>query len=91
MSNKRKCIKNCNTWNKPTKPLLRNLEIVRITTKENESMNMDMEKGGITMNITMKTLIFISKLPSLLELRATKHLEHSRRKKEIDIIITIIS
>ena len=30
---------------------LLNLTKVRITTKGNESMNMNMEKGGITMNI----------------------------------------
>ena len=30
---------------------LLNLPKVRITTKGNESMNMNMEKGGITMNI----------------------------------------
>ena len=36
---------------------LLNLTKVRITTKGNGSMNMNMEKGGITMNITMMTLI----------------------------------
>ena len=36
---------------------LLNLTKVRITTKRNGSMNMNMEKGDITMNITMMTLI----------------------------------
>ena len=37
---------------------LLNLTKVRITTKGNGSMNKNMEKGRITMNITMMTLIY---------------------------------
>ena len=36
---------------------LLNLRKVCITTKGNGSVNINMEKGGITMNITMMTLI----------------------------------
>ena len=36
---------------------LLNLTKVQITTKRNGSMNLNMEKGGIKMNITMMTLI----------------------------------
>ena len=36
---------------------LLNLIKARITTKGNGSMNMNMEKGGITMNITIMTVI----------------------------------
>ena len=36
---------------------LLNLTKVRFTTNGNGSMNMNMEKGGTTMNITMMTLI----------------------------------
>ena len=51
-------------WNKPTKPFPNKwkgslLNLTKgITTKGNGSMNMNMEKGGITMNITMMTLIY---------------------------------
>ena len=64
---------------------LLNLTKVRITTKGNGSMNMNMEKGGITMNITMA---------SSLALRARKHLcffvSTAGEKIELGIIITII-
>ena len=69
MNDKRKYMKDCcsgkkrKAWNKPAKPFpnkwkrsLLNLIKVRITTKGNGSMNMNMKKGGITMNITMMTL-----------------------------------
>ena len=36
---------------------LLNMTKVRITTKGNRSMNMNMEKGSVAMNITMMTLI----------------------------------
>ena len=60
MSDRRKCINNTyagkktKVWKKPTKPFLTK---VRITTKGNGSMNMNVEKGSIAMNITMMTLI----------------------------------
>ena len=70
MSDKRKSIKNPyagkkrKAWNKPTKwfpnkwkSKLTKSDKVRITTKGNGSLNMNMEKNGITMNITMMTLI----------------------------------
>ena len=51
-------------WNKPTKLFqtsgrrsLLNFTNVHIATKGNGSMNMNMEKDGISMNITMMTLI----------------------------------
>ena len=47
-------------WNKPKNTFLtseREILQVRITTKENGSMNMNMEKVGITTNIKMMTLI----------------------------------
>ena len=66
MSDKRKYIKNPyagkkrKAWNKPTKPFpskfKRKLAKERIRTKGNGSMNMN-ERGGITMNIRMMTLI----------------------------------
>ena len=56
---KRKYIKR-KAWNKLTTPFpnkwKRNLTKVRITTKGNGSVSMNMEKGGITMNIMMMTL-----------------------------------
>ena len=68
MSDKRKYIKNPyagkkrKAWNKLTTPFLnkwkRKLaksDKVCITTKGNGSMNMNMEKGGVTMNITTMT------------------------------------
>ena len=64
---------------------LLNLTKVRITIKGNGSMDMNMEKGGITMNITMA---------SSLALRARKHLcffvSTAGEKIELGIIITII-
>ena len=61
---------------------LLNLTKVRITTKGNGSMNMNMKKGGITMNITMA---------SSLALQARKHLcffmSTAREKSELSIII----
>ena len=63
---------------------LLNLTKVRITTKGNGSMNMNMEKGGITMNITMA---------SSMALQARKHLcffmSTAREKSELSIIIII--
>ena len=51
-------------WNKPKNRFqtggrgsLLNLTKVRITTKGNGSMNMNMEKGSITVNILMMTWI----------------------------------
>ena len=51
-------------WNKSTNRFqtsgtgsLLNLTKVRITTKRNRSMNMNIKKGGITIDITMMNLI----------------------------------
>ena len=67
MSDKRKYIKNPyagkkrrKTWNKPENGFPtseREILQVRITTKVNGSMNMNMEKVGLTMNIKTMTLI----------------------------------
>ena len=67
MSDKRKYIKNPyagkkrrKTWNKPKNGFPtseREILQVRITTKVNGSMNMNMEKVGLTMNIKTMTLI----------------------------------
>ena len=70
MSDKRKYTKNPyagkkrKAWNKPTNRFqingrgsLLNLTKIHIATKGNGSMNMNMEKGGITMNIKMMNLV----------------------------------
>ena len=70
INDKRKYIKNpCagkkrKAWNKPTKPFpnkwkskLAKSDKGLITTKGNGLINMNMEKGGITVNMRMMTLI----------------------------------
>ena len=78
---------------KPTKLCMLNLRKVRITTKGNGSVNMNMGKGSIAMNIMM-TLIPILKFASSMALQARKHLclfvSTAGEKSEFGIIIVII-